>query len=75
MVVNEIRTGDMRRQGLQDWDIDFVSPEQFADAKLIMLRNEMYIEPTEEEIVHLYEQKTEYAINRVVLGIISRHWS
>lgn len=75
MVVSEIRAGDMRRQDQENWDVEFETPEQFVEAKLIMLRNEMYIEPTKDEVAHLYELKTEHAINRAVLGIIDRHWS
>lgn len=53
----------------------FKSPEQYVKVKLRMLRNDMYIQPTEEEIARLHELKTETAIDAAVRSIIDRHWS
>ena len=52
----------------------FENPEQFVNAKLEMLRNHLKIEPTIEEIVHLYELKTEYEIIAAVKTILNNHW-
>ena len=52
----------------------FVTPEQYVDAKLVMLEGEMYIHPTFEEIAHLRSLKTEGDIDRAVASIIHRHW-
>jgi hypothetical protein len=53
---------------------EFVSADRYVDAKLKMLKCEMLIEPTDEEIAHLYELKTETAIDNAVHSIIARHW-
>ena len=53
---------------------EFISADRYVMAKLKMLRYEMLIEPTHEEITHLYELKTETAIDNAVHSIIARHW-
>ena len=63
------------RKSHENWDTDFETPEQYVDFKLVMLRNDMYIEPTEDEVAHLKTLKTETAIDNAVHSIISRHWS
>ena len=52
----------------------FKNAEQFIEAKLEMLRKDFRIEPTNEEIIHLYHLETEDKINLAVKGIINRHW-
>lgn len=56
------------------WDSEFKTPEQYVDFKLEMLRNEMYIEPTDKEVAHLRELKTMGDIDRAVHSIIERYW-
>lgn len=62
------------RQRIKNWHADFKTAKKYVEFKLEMLRNEMYIEPTEKEVAHLYELKTEGDIDRAVCSIISRHW-
>lgn len=52
----------------------FKNAEQFIQAKLDMLKKDFRIKPTEKEIDHLYELKTESEINRAVRQIINDHW-
>lgn len=68
---NEI---EKRRQLQQNYVDDFVNPKQYIKAKLKMLRNEMFIKPTEEEVEHLYSLETSVAIDNAVHSIIDRHW-
>lgn len=62
------------RQVSHGWDVDFKTPEQYTNFKLDMLRKEMYINPTEDEIKHLRTLKTCGDIDRAVHSIIDRHW-
>lgn len=48
--------------------------DRYVDAKLKMLKCEMLIEATDEEINHLYSLKSETAIDNAVHSIIARHW-
>lgn len=57
------------------WDQEFKNPKQYVDLKLKMLRRDMCIEPTPEEIGHLYSLKTRGDIDRAVHSVIDRHWS
>lgn len=50
------------------------TPEQYAEAKLKILRRDFRITPTENEINHLKSLKTQIAIDNACLGIINRHW-
>lgn len=52
----------------------FKNAKQYIQAKLKMLVNDFYINPTETEIKHLYELATESEINRAVRQIINDHW-
>ena len=65
---------ERRRQLNQNYIDEFVNPKQYIKAKLKMLRNEMFIKPTEEEVEHLYSLKTSVAIDNAVHSIIDRHW-
>jgi hypothetical protein len=53
----------------------FKTPEQYVREKLKMLRGEMLIEPTADELNHLVELQTEGDIDRAVHSIIARHWN
>ncbi len=61
-----------KREG---WADDFKNPKQYVAVKLRMLRRDMYIEPTEDEVYHLKKLKTQQAIDSAVHSIIDRHWS
>lgn len=66
---------DCERQLKVKWLVEFQNPKQYVDDKLEMLRNEMYIYPSPEEIAHLRTLKTEGDIDRAVKSIINRAWS
>lgn len=53
----------------------FKNPKQYIKFKLKMLRRDMYIEPTQKEVDHLYTLTTETAIDNAVHSIIARHWN
>lgn len=53
---------------------NFSTPEKYVKAKLKILRRDFYIEPTEVEIKHLNELKTQVSIDNAILGIINNHW-
>jgi hypothetical protein len=53
----------------------FKTPDQYIKEKLKMLRGEMFIEPTKEELDHLFELTDEGDIDRAVHSIIARHWN
>ena len=48
----------------------FLTPEQYIKAKLKILHRDFYIDPTEAEIKHLYELKTQTAIDNAILTLI-----
>lgn len=62
------------RQRNENYLPEFIRADRYVRAKLNMLRNEMLIEPTDAEVAHLYELKTETAIDNAVHSIIARHW-
>ena len=66
---------EMDRQVAEAYCATFVTPEQYIKAKLKMLEEEMYINPTSEELAHLKSLKTEVGIDNAVKSIIDRHWS
>lgn len=66
---------DPQKDERESWRTPFVSPEKYVNAKLRMLRNDMYIEPTAEEIARLRSKKTEVEIDSVVRGIVARAWA
>lgn len=57
------------------WYGDPSSIESYYKSKIKMLRKDMQIEPTVEEIRHLRSLKTVIAIDNAVHNIIERHWS
>lgn len=71
MKVNETgRYFDLRCSAVPD----FVTPKQYVKEKLKILRDDMCIYPTYEEIKHLRSLKTEGDIDRAVHTIIENHW-
>ena len=73
------KTADDRReadrQKNDSFFIAFITPEQYVEDKIEMLREEMCIKPTADEIKHLKTLKTETSIDNAVHSIIDRHWS
>lgn len=63
-----------RRQRTEHWGGNCETPEQYVKFKLRMLRKEMYINPTPEEIAHLKKMKTMTSIDNAVRTIIDNHW-
>ena len=57
------------------WYGDTTSISSYIRSKVKMLKNEMLIDPTEDEIRHLLELRTHVAIDNAVHSIIERHWS
>lgn len=51
-----------------------VSIPKLVEEKIKMLRKDFLIEPTEEEIAHLKELKTEQQVETYVRIIINSHW-
>lgn len=51
-----------------------ITPDNYVKRKLKMLRRDMYIYPTEDEIDHLKELTSVTAIDNAVRTIISRYW-
>lgn len=51
----------------------FKNPQQYIDVKIRMLRDDMCIKLTKEEIAHLNELKTRNDIDRAVRALIERH--
>lgn len=68
------RIREEARQRNTNWAIDFKDCAQYIDAKLTMLRKEMYIQPTDEEVLHLSKLRNKIAIDNAVHSIIDRHW-
>lgn len=52
----------------------FNNPKQYTKAKLKILTEDFYINPTEEELEHLKTLKMQIAIDNAILGIINRNW-
>lgn len=52
----------------------FKNPKDYVKRKLRMLRDDMWIEPSKEEIDHLYSLKTRGDIDRAVHSLIDRYW-
>jgi hypothetical protein len=57
------------------WYPRFETVKQYREAKLRILRVDMYIEPTLEELNHLSTLKTEGDIDRWTRGVIERYWN
>ena len=54
---------------------DSRSIEAFIKSKIKMLRKDMYIEPTKEELDKLWSLKSMVAVDNVVHSIIDRPWA
>ena len=56
------------------WYPRFLNSKQYRDAKLRILREDMCINPTPDELDHLNSLKTENEIDRAIHSIMERHW-
>lgn len=52
----------------------FINAKNYVDRKIRMLRQDMEIEPSGDEIKHLYSLKTRGDIDRAVAGLINKAW-
>ena len=52
----------------------FVTPEKFIEEKVQMLREDFYINVTDDDIKYLKQFKTEVQINAAVRAIIDKYW-
>ena len=66
---------EQNRQRNESYFTEYKNPKQYIKAKLKMLKNEMCIQPTEEEIRHLLTLRSDVAIDNAIHSIIDRHWS
>lgn len=56
------------------WYGDTSSIKNYIRSKVKMLRNDMLIKPTDEELDNLNSLKTMVAVDNAVHSIIDRHW-
>ena len=56
------------------YDSNDVNRRNYIEKKIIMLRTQFLVHPTTDEITHLFELKSEYAIDKAVEHIIKKHW-
>ena len=52
----------------------FKTVEQYVEAKIKILKRDFRVNPTDEEINHLYTLKTQTAIDNACHSIRDRHW-
>lgn len=52
----------------------FETPEKYINERLLILKRDFLIEPTEEELDHLGTLKTEMAIDAAIRKIYESHW-
>ena len=53
----------------------FRTPRQYAKAKIEILKNDFYVNPTKEEEAHVYTLQTRIAIDNACQSIMDRHWN
>lgn len=69
------KTPTSQKEERVSWRNNFTSPEKYIKEKLRMLRKDMYIEPTLEELQNLNSKTTEVEIDAAVRKIVARAWS
>lgn len=72
----EERTGptfEKNRSRTGNWDNDYVNSDQYAKSQLKMLRKELWIEPSRDEVARLMRLKGRGAIDSFVQEIIERY--
>lgn len=73
---DEERTGytfEKNRSRTGSWDNDYVNSDQYAKSQLKMLRKELWIEPSKDEVARLMRLKGREAIDSFVQEIIERY--
>lgn len=66
---------EWKRQQQEPWDCsEFVNCEQYANRKITMLKNEMFIDLSDEDAAHIIGLKTRGAIDAAVRGMINKYW-
>lgn len=66
---------ETKKQMVTEWYYgDDSTIENYIESKLKMLRKDMLIEPTDDEIRQLNRAKTTISVDNLVHSIIGRHW-
>ena len=67
-----------KSNGLEGYNViypsTFETPEKYIKERLLILKRDFLIEPTEEELNHLHTLKTEMAIDAAIRKIYESHW-
>ena len=53
---------------------EFVNPEQYVERKIVMLKQEMFIDLSDEDIRHMRGLTSRGAIDAAVRGMINKYW-
>lgn len=64
---------DQRRYS-ENWDTNFTTVDRYVNYKLKILRNDMYINPTWEEISHMRDCQTRGAVDAAFRSLITKYW-
>lgn len=68
-------TQEYERQYREGWDCsEFVNAEQYAERKINMLKQEMFIDLSYEDEKHIRGLKTRESIDASVRGMINKYW-
>lgn len=64
-----------RRQHQENWDCsEFINANQYAERKITMLKNEMFIDLADEDELHLKSLTSRGAIDACVRAMINKYW-
>lgn len=64
-----------RRQHQENWDCsEFINANQYADRKITMLKNEMFINLSAEDELHIRGLTSRGAIDACVRAMINKYW-
>lgn len=64
-----------RRQHQENWDCsEFINANQYADRKITMLKNEMFIDLSAEDELHIRGLTSRGAIDACVRAMINKYW-
>jgi hypothetical protein len=67
-----------KSNGLEGYNViypsSFETPEKYIKERLLILKRDFLIEPTEEELDHLHTLKTEIAIDAAIRKICNSRW-
>lgn len=65
---------EVTRQYAENWDSTFTTPERYANYKLKILQNDMYIKLTWDEKVRMRNCTSQAAIDAMFRGLIEKYW-